>query len=135
MEPTQDDSDALVAHALDIVARAIAAEPTQAMHETGRDIASRFRNGHSDFLAEAIAVAIAEAVAAEREACAKWHDDQAALCRQIAKTIRAEWMGLDIPAEDRRANVEDAREHDELAGLHSRFAAAIRARSVPTAAP
>ena len=64
---------------------------------------------------------------AGREDAARWHDEQAAGCRNIAQTLRREWCGQDIPAEDRRANFTDAREHEALAGVHERHARAIRA--------
>lgn len=81
----------------------------------------------ADELHPIIAAAAADARRQAIEECARWHDDQGTACRHIAETIQTEWMGPEIPAEDRRANAKDRLDHLRLAGHHDRCAKAIRA--------
>jgi hypothetical protein len=84
-------------------------------------------NSLPQVIAAALLAARKEGAEEMRERAAKWHDEQSEMCSHVAETTRKEWCGSDIPAEDRRANYADAREHDALSVIHGRHARAIRA--------
>lgn len=105
---------------------------TPTHEERAQKIAGRYFSQMTDTgyflgLSKYIATALRDVERAAYERAAKWHDERAAGCRNVAATIRREWISPENSKDDNRANAQDAREHDERAKHHDLDAKAIRA--------